>query len=83
MNALLTDLSRKKNLLFMGEKERFYVKLNSMTKFTKTRKMKEKVGNKLTVPSANAEITFPRADNDLLMFLASSRTEPSAPVLLT
>lgn len=37
----------------------------------------------LTVPSAKAEITFPRADKDLLMFLASSRTAPSAPVLLT
>ena len=37
----------------------------------------------LTVPSARAEITFPRADSDLLMFFASSRTAPSAPVLLT
>jgi len=37
----------------------------------------------LTVPSAKAEMTFPRADKDLLMFLASSRTAPSAPVLLT
>ena len=37
----------------------------------------------LTVPSAKAEITFPRADKDLLIFLASSRTAPSAPVLLT
>ena len=37
----------------------------------------------LTVPSAKAEMTFPKADNDLLMFLASSRTAPSAPVLLT
>lgn len=34
-------------------------------------------------PSAKADITFPRADKDLLMFLASSRTAPSAPVLLT
>lgn len=37
----------------------------------------------LTVPSARAEITFPRADSDLLIFFASSRTAPSAPVLLT
>ena len=37
----------------------------------------------LTVPSASAEITFPRADSDLLIFLASSSTAPSAPVLLT
>lgn len=37
----------------------------------------------LTVPSARAEITFPRADSDLLIFLASSSTAPSAPVLLT
>lgn len=33
--------------------------------------------------SANADITFPKADNDLLIFLASSNTVPSAPVLLT
>lgn len=37
----------------------------------------------LTVPSARAEMTFPRDDRDLLMFLASSSTAPSAPVLLT
>lgn len=37
----------------------------------------------LTVPSASAEITFPRADSDLLIFFASSNTAPSAPVLLT
>lgn len=37
----------------------------------------------LTVPSASAEITLPRADRDLLMFFASSSTAPSAPVLLT
>lgn len=37
----------------------------------------------LTVPSARAEITFPRADSDLLIFFASSSTAPSAPVLLT
>ena len=35
------------------------------------------------MPSASAEITFPRADRDLLIFLASSSTAPSAPVLLT
>ena len=34
-------------------------------------------------PSAKADITLPRADKDLLMFLASSKTVPSAPVLLT
>ena len=28
-------------------------------------------------------MTFPRAERDLLMFLASSKTVPSAPVLLT
>ena len=39
--------------------------------------------NQLTFPSAKAEITFPSADNDLLIFFASSRTIPSAPVLLT
>lgn len=39
--------------------------------------------NTLTLFSAKAEITFPRADKDLLMFLASSSTAPSAPVLLT
>ena len=39
--------------------------------------------NTLTLPSERAEITFPRADKDLLMFLASSRTTPSAPVLPT
>lgn len=37
----------------------------------------------LTLFSANAEMTFPRADNDLLIFFASSSTAPSAPVLLT
>ena len=37
----------------------------------------------LTVPSANADITFPSAESDLFMFLASSKTAPSAPVLLT
>lgn len=40
-------------------------------------------GKCLTVPSAKAEMTFPRAERDLLMFLASSRTAPAAPVLLT
>ena len=39
--------------------------------------------DKLTVPSAKAEITFPRADKDLLMFIASTRTVPSAPVFPT
>ena len=42
-----------------------------------------RLGQNLTVPSAKAEMTFPKADSDLLMFLASSRTAPSAPVLLT
>lgn len=37
----------------------------------------------VTVPSANAAMTFPKADNDLLIFFASSNTVPSAPVLLT
>jgi len=37
----------------------------------------------LTVPSLSAAMTFPRAERDLLMFLASSNTAPSAPVLLT
>jgi hypothetical protein len=37
----------------------------------------------LTFPSAKAEMTLPSADRDLLMFLASSSTVPSAPVLLT
>lgn len=37
----------------------------------------------LTLPSARADMTLPRADRDLLMFLASSSTAPSAPVLLT
>ncbi len=36
-----------------------------------------------TVPSARAEMTLPKAERDLLMFLASSNTAPSAPVLLT
>ena len=36
-----------------------------------------------TAPSASAAITFPSADSDLLIFFASSRTDPSAPVLLT
>lgn len=35
------------------------------------------------LPSANAEMTLPNADSDLLMFLASSSTVPSAPVLDT
>ena len=34
------------------------------------------------LPSVNAFITFPKQDNDWLIFLASSRTSPSAPVLL-
>lgn len=34
-------------------------------------------------PSARAEMTFPSAESDLLMFFASSNTVPSAPVLLT
>ncbi len=46
-------------------------------------KKKKSKGQKHTVPSAKAEMTFPNADSDLLMFLASSRTAPSAPVLLT
>lgn len=37
----------------------------------------------LMVPSASAEMTLPRAERDLLIFLASSKTAPSAPVLLT
>lgn len=37
----------------------------------------------LTDPSARAEMTLPSDDRDLLMFLASSNTAPSAPVLLT
>lgn len=37
----------------------------------------------LTEPSAKADITLPRDERDLLMFLASSSTAPSAPVLLT
>lgn len=37
----------------------------------------------LTEPSARAEMTLPSADRDLLMFLASSSTAPSAPVLPT
>lgn len=37
----------------------------------------------LTVPSASAEMTLPKADNDLFIFFASSKTVPSAPVLLT
>ena len=37
----------------------------------------------LTLPSARADMTFPSADKDLFMFFASSRTVPSAPVLLT
>ncbi len=36
-----------------------------------------------TVPSANAEMTFPSADKDLLIFFASSSTWPSAPVFET
>ena len=36
-----------------------------------------------TLPSARFEITFPNDDKDLLIFLASSNTAPSAPVLLT
>lgn len=43
----------------------------------------KRVKELLTVPSARAEMTFPRDDRDLLMFLASSSTDPSAPVLLT
>lgn len=35
------------------------------------------------LPSASADITFPRADRDLLIFLASSSTVPSAPVFDT
>ena len=34
-------------------------------------------------PSAKAAMTLPRAERDLLMFCASFRTSPSAPVLLT
>lgn len=34
-------------------------------------------------PSAKAEMTLPSADSDLLMFLASSSTVPSAPVFDT
>lgn len=37
----------------------------------------------LTDPSAREDMTFPSADRDLFMFLASSSTDPSAPVLLT
>lgn len=48
-----------------------------------TRRRPHKVWLHCTVDSAKAEITFPRADRDLLMFLASSSSAPSAPVLLT
>ena len=37
----------------------------------------------LTLPSAKAAMTLPRADKLLFMFFASSKTAPSAPVLLT
>ncbi len=37
----------------------------------------------LFVPSVRVMMTRPSAERDLLMFLASSRTEPSAPVLET
>lgn len=37
----------------------------------------------ITVPSESADITLPSADSDLLIFFASSNTDPSAPVLLT
>ena len=35
------------------------------------------------LPSAKADITLPKAERDLLIFLASSKTVPSAPVLET
>ena len=38
---------------------------------------------KITFRFAKAGMIFPNAVNDLLMFLASFRTRPCAPVLLT
>jgi hypothetical protein len=44
-------------------------------RFLKTKLLNQKnKKTKRTVPSANAEMTFPSADNDLLIFLASSST---------
>ena len=37
----------------------------------------------LTFPSANADMTFPKADRDWFIFFASFKVVPSAPVLLT
>lgn len=45
--------------------------------------LESRYGMCVLLPSANALITLPRADNDLLIFLASSKTVPSAPVLDT
>jgi len=36
-----------------------------------------------TCPSASAAMTLPKAESDLLIFFASSNTDPSAPVLQT
>ena len=43
----------------------------------------EKLLRKRTLLSVNALMTFPSADRDLLIFLASSRFWPEAPVLPT
>lgn len=39
-------------------------------------------GTKLLFASTNADITFPSADSDKLIFVASFRVSPLAPVLL-
>ncbi len=50
-------------------------KVHEISKFRKQKKRKLEARKlKRTVPSANAEITFPSADNDLLIFFASSST---------
>lgn len=45
--------------------------------------LESRYGMWVLLPSASAEITLPRAESDLLMFFASSKTVPSAPVFDT
>ncbi len=48
---------------------------HEISKFpTHFNKLKKTMKSQQTVPSANAEITFPSADKDLLIFFASSST---------
>ena len=54
-----------------------------ITNDVKTYDLLEQPSVTATCPSASAAMTLPKAESDLLIFFASSNTDPSAPVLQT